>query len=357
MNKYALILAGGKGSRLWPISTLKRPKQFLNLYGNEIMINETIKRIEPLFDYKNIFIVINESQKELAYRYVDNNIPRENIIIEPEAKNTSMCIFYATLKIKKARGNGVVSILSCDHYIQKEEKMVENIKDGIEIAEKDDNLVIIGIKPTYPEVGFGYIKFKEDKETGYNIVTEFKQKPNYEDANEYVKAGTYLWNSGMYIWQLDVILENFKKFLPSIYSIKEKIYNAIGTDNEEAVIKKLYPIVEALSIDKGILEKSNNIKMVKGSFEWSDIGSIKSFFEMYAKDIDGNTTVGNVITRKANNCNIFSNNNQIVIAAGTKNLNIINDNGVCLIYDLESADELPDILKELEDDKENKKYL
>ena len=100
MNKYALILAGGKGSRLWPISTLKRPKQFLNLYGNEIMINETIKRIEPLFDYKNIFIVINESQKDLAYRYVDNNIPRENIIIEPEVKNTSMCIFYATLKIK-----------------------------------------------------------------------------------------------------------------------------------------------------------------------------------------------------------------------------------------------------------------
>ena len=167
MNKYALILAGGKGTRLWPISTEKKPKQFLNLYGNEIMINETIRRIEEIFDYENIFIIINEQQSDLAYRYIDNRIPRENIITEPESKNTAMCIFYATLKIKKIKSDGIITVLSSDHYIEEKDKLQESIITAMEVAMFNENLVTIGITPTYPATGFGYIKYDNSENKNY----------------------------------------------------------------------------------------------------------------------------------------------------------------------------------------------
>lgn len=199
MNKYVLILAGGNGTRLWPISIEKKPKQFLNLYGQEIMINETIKRIEKRFDYENIFIIVNERQLEVANRYVDFNIPRQNIISEPKAKNTAMSIFYATLKIKKLKGNGVITVLSSDHYIEEKDKLLKNIEDGIKLATNTNNLVILGIQPSYPATGFGYIKYCEDYINNCNSVIEFKEKPNYEMAVKYFQSTEYVWNSGMFI--------------------------------------------------------------------------------------------------------------------------------------------------------------
>ena len=192
MNKYALILAGGKGKRLWPISTIENPKQFLNLYGNEIMINETIRRIESLYDYNDIFVIVNEAQKDLAYRYIDSKIPKENIIMEPISKNTAMGIFYAMLKIKKIKGDGIVSILSSDHYIKQEDKLVKDLKQGIKIADKKDSLVILGIKPTYPATGFGYIKCYEDNKDNCYKVEEFKQKPDLDTAKKFVESHQYV---------------------------------------------------------------------------------------------------------------------------------------------------------------------
>lgn len=154
MNNYALILAGGNGTRLWPISVSGKPKQYLSLYSNDIMINETIERIKNIFEYKNIFIIINAEHEELAKKYINYNIPRENIIIEPSTKNTAMCIFYASIEIKNTRGNGVMTILSSDHYVKEDEILRKCIVDGIKIAKKSNSLVTIGIKPTYPATGF-----------------------------------------------------------------------------------------------------------------------------------------------------------------------------------------------------------
>ena len=192
MNKYALILAGGKGTRLWPISTENRPKQFLNLYGNEIMINATIRRIEEIFDYENIFIIINERQLDLAYRYIDSRIPRENIITEPESKNTAMCIFYATLKIKKMKGDGIITVLSSDHYIEEKDKLQKSIITAMKVAMCNENLVTIGIIPTYPATGFGYIKYDNRENKNYYSVIEFKEKPKYEKALEYIESNCYV---------------------------------------------------------------------------------------------------------------------------------------------------------------------
>lgn len=357
MNKYALILAGGKGSRLWPISTEKKPKQFLNLYGNEIMINETIRRIEDIFDYENIFIIINKSQVELADRYIDTRIPRENIISEPASKNTAMCIFYATLKIKKMKGDGVISVLSSDHYIENEEKLIKNIEEAIELANDGKNLVTIGITPTYPSTGFGYIKYNKDEKTSCNSVIEFKEKPNYEKAVKYIKSNKYVWNSGIFIWRIDAILKKFKEYLPNIYHLEKELYTSINTSEEHEEVKEIYGKVESISIDIGILEKAHNIKMIKGDFKWMDIGSIKDFFEVHPRDKQENVIIGETIIKDTSKSNILNNSEELLIVAGIENIDIIKDNGVCVVCSKEKSNLLTQILEEIKEQEKYKKYL
>ena len=320
-KRYALILAGGKGSRLWPISTTNKPKQYLNLYSNNIMINETIKRLESIFEYDNIFVITNIDQKEL-----------------------------------EQRGNGTITILSSDHYIDETEKLLNNIEEGIELANKEENLVTIGIKPTYPATGFGYIKYNYDDDLKCNIVEEFKEKPIYEKAREYIESEKYYWNSGMFIWKITSILKNYKEFLPEIYKYKEQIANSIR--NGKDVLQNIYKDVESISIDKGILEKSNKIKMVKGEFNWLDIGSINDFFKIQEKDFNNNVKKGNLIAEDIENCSIYNDDNSAVIAVvGVKDLNIINSNNVILIANKDKMGELPNLIEKIKCDKELKKYL
>ena len=358
MNKYALILAGGKGTRLWPISTEKKPKQFLNLYGNEIMINETIRRIEEIFDYENIFIIINEQQSDLAYRYIHNRIPRENIIIEPESKNTAMCIFYATLKIKKIKSDGIITVLSSDHYIEEKDKLQESIITAMEVAMFNENLVTIGITPTYPTTGFGYIKYDNSENKNYYSVIEFKEKPKYEKALEYIKSNCYVWNSGMFIWKVESILKSFKKYLLDMYKFKDKLYISINTNEERQIIKEIYGKVENISIDKGILEKSNNVKMIRGNFKWMDIGSVKDFFEIHEKDKKNNIIIGDLIfAKETSNTNILNKSNELLITIGLENVNIIKDNKVCIVCNKENINDLPQILEKIKLEEKYKKYL
>ena len=358
MNKYALILAGGKGTRLWPISTENRPKQFLNLYGNEIMINATIRRIEEIFDYENIFIIINERQLDFADRYIDSRIPRENIITEPESKNTAMCIFYATLKIKKMKGDGIITVLSSDHYIEEKDKLQKSIITAMKVAMCNENLVTIGIIPTYPATGFGYIKYDNRENKNYYSVIEFKEKPKYEKALEYIESNCYVWNSGMFIWKMESILKSFKKHLPNIYEFKEKLYNSINTNEEEQKIKEIYGKVENISIDKGILEKSDNVKMIRGKFKWMDIGNIKDFFEIHGKDTKNNIIIGElIIAKETNNTNILNKSDELLITIGLENVNIIKDNKVCIISNKENINDLTQVLEHIKQEEKYEKYL
>lgn len=354
LNKYALILAGGRGTRLWPISTSSRPKQFLNLFDSNIMINETINRIKSLFNYENIFIVVNKEQEEMAYKYIDHNISRKNIIVEPQAKNTAICIFYASTIINRKLGNGVVTILSSDHYITDGEVFKRTIYNGIEIAEKENTIVTIGIKPSYPATGFGYIKFKNDKIKNEFNVIEFKEKPNYNNALKYLKSGEYYWNSGMFIAKIETIINSFREYLPEIYKNKEML--EIATN--KSMINKIYNEVEDISIDKGILEKAENIKMIKGNFEWYDIGNLNDFFKIKEKDVENNVKIGNVYTLNTQNTNVYNENNkQLVVLLGNKNMNVINCNNVILISDKNKMDDLKIVIEELEKNNKYKKFI
>lgn len=354
MNKYVLILAGGRGIRLWPISTSNKPKQFLNLYSSNIMINETINRIKSLFDYENIFIVVNKEQEEMAYKYVDYNVPRENIIVEPQAKNTAMCIFYASTIINKRLGNGVITILSSDHYIAENEVFIQVISNGIEIAEREKIIVTIGIKPNYPATGFGYIKVTNTENKKEFDVIEFKEKPNYDNALKYLESEEYYWNSGMFIIGLETIFYNFKKYLPKIYQNKEIIEN----ETNQGIINQIYTEVEAISIDKGILEKTENIKMIKGIFEWYDIGNLNDFFKIKEKNDNNNVEIGNVYTLDTQNTNIYNGNkDQLVVVLGNTDMNVINCNNVILVSEKDKMNDLNIAIKELEKNINYKKFL
>lgn len=357
-KRYALILAGGDGTRLWPISTTKRPKQYLSLNNNNIMINETIRRIEKIFKYENIFIIINKEQEELAKRYIDNKIPRENIICEPMKKNTAMCIFYSSLYIKQKHGEGIVTILSCDHYIKQEDKLQKNIIEAIKLADDYETLVTIGIKPTYPSTSFGYIKYNYNKEKDYNFVENFKEKPDYNTAVKYIKDENYYWNSGMFIWNINTILNNFQMFLPEIYKYKSQIEDVINNKKETTSLEKIYREVISISIDKGILEKSKDIKMIKSEFEWMDIGNLNDYFNIKEKNIYDNVEIGDVIVINTTLSNIYNaDTDNLIVAIGVKSLNIINSNGVILIANKEDMDKLPQILEKIRKEEKFNKYL
>lgn len=352
-KKYALILAGGKGTRLWPISTNSKPKQFLNLYNANIMINETINRIKNIFEYKKIFIIVNKEHEELANKYIDYNIPRENIIIEPEAKNTAICIFYASIIIKQRLGNGILTILSSDHYIKENNLFEKTILKGIEIGRQGTDIVTIGIKPNYPSTGFGYIKFKNNINKNYYEVEEFKEKPDYENAIKYIESGYYYWNSGMFITEINNLFREFEKHLPMLYQNREKLENA-----NIKIITKIYRNMQAISIDKGILEKTHNIKMLKGDFEWLDIGNLNDFFKIKEKDSKNNVKIGNSFISNTKNTNIYNEDkNKLIITLGIDNCNIINSNNVIFIANKDEMTTLKNVINKIEKDKEINKFL
>lgn len=292
-------MAGGKGTRFWPLSTDEKPKQFLNLLGNDTMLQMTYNRIKKLVPKERIFISTGEKYKDLIVDQL-KGIDHENIIIEPESRNTSACICLSSFYIKNKYNNCNIVVLPSDHLIKFEENFVDTIIYAHEFLKKNmDSIITFGIKPTRPETGYGYIKSFEGSDK-VSKVNSFVEKPDYNTALKYLNDGSYYWNSGIFVWNVNLILDLIKRFLNNTYEALKGILN-ISFEEYQDFINENYGLTDNVSIDYGVMEKYSNIFVIKSSFGWDDVGSWSSVDRYGKKDDNGNILNSSGVLMKSNN--------------------------------------------------------
>ncbi len=345
MKTYGVIMAGGGGTRFWPLSRKKIPKQLLNLSGKDIMINETIDRLSRVADYENIFIVTNAAQKSEMLNLVDGRIVENHIIAEPAARNTAACIGYAAIELIKKYGDGIMVITPSDAYIKDVNKFADILKIAVKEAENTNKLITIGIKPTFPATGYGYIKYAKSSDA-VKTVLKFVEKPDRETAEKYLADGGFVWNSGIFVWKASVILEKFKKLQPEIYSYLQRISDALNKPDEQRLIEELYPLIPSISVDYGIMEKSDDIVVVPGDFGWNDIGSWDMFNVLHAEDSCGNIRTGDALTIDCKNTTVYS-SGKLVAALGVDNIVIVETPDAIMVCAKDKAQDVKKIVDEL----------
>jgi mannose-1-phosphate guanylyltransferase len=349
----ALIMAGGEGTRFWPLSRKDNPKQFLKLNNNQnTMLQETVERIKELVPIEQVFIATNEAYQEAIKNQLDG-IPSENIIVEPMKRNTAACIGLSSVVIENKYPGSTMIVLPADHLIKNEKKFVNILSKAVMTAATGKNLVTLGIKPTHPETGYGYIHYGDHLHTidGDKVfkVQNFTEKPDLATAKEFLNDGNYLWNSGMFIWELDSILYNIEKYLPEMYKSLVKIKNALGTDLEQKVIRNEFEQMESVSIDYGIMEKADDIFVIPSSFGWDDLGSWPALERIKKIDDNGNVVVGKHYGIDTTNSIIHS-PNKVVTTIGLDDVVIVDTEDAILICDKNRAQEVKEIRKILADE-------
>lgn len=343
MNLYAVIMAGGVGSRFWPRSKKALPKQLLKIFDDETMIQATVKRLKPLIKDENIFVVTNQIQADEIKRQL-SSIPEKNIIIEPFGRNTAACIGLASILIKSIDPDAVTIVLPADHIIKEQEVFINTLKNAAEFAYQSEGLVTIGINPTRPETGYGYIQIDEQKvaDNIYKVLT-FAEKPNYATALRFLESGDFLWNSGMFIWKVDSILSEIKNLMPDLYEGLEEIENHIGKDTFQDALVRNYGMMKKISIDYGIMEKSSRVYLTKGFFSWSDVGSWEEVYQLSEKDKDGNAVNGIVYLDSVMDSYIYS-PNKVTAVIGVDNLIIINQDDTLLVCRRDKAQDVKKVV-------------
>jgi mannose-1-phosphate guanylyltransferase len=340
MKITAVIMAGGRGERFWPKSRNSNPKQFLSLTKDgETMIQKTVNRLLPLVEKEDIFIVTNESYIKIVNKQLPD-IPQENILAEPCARNTAPCITLAAAVINRKYDDAVMLVLPSDHLIGYEELYIGTLKKAIKAANDGSNLVTIGITPTYPETGYGYINFSSktsEAEPDAYKVARFVEKPDLETAKDYLASGKYLWNSGMFVWKASTILRYFERLLPDIYEKLMIIGATMGTASEYEVIHAIYDTIPKISIDYGIMERADSVYMLEGDFGWNDIGSFDALPALYETDENGNVVRGESILIGSSDNIIIGENKMIANSEPTMSTALLAillkefDNGTYLI--------------------------
>ena len=335
-NYYCIIMAGGVGARFWPMSNSTTPKQFIDVLGDgKTLIQKTFDRFAKICPKENIYIVTNKAYHDITRDQLPD-IAEEQIMLEPYRRNTAPCIAYANYKIKAKNPNAVIVVAPSDHYILKEDMFVDVIKNGLAITEANPCLLTIGIRPTFPNTGYGYIQYNEDEGFMGNpsvfSVKTFTEKPELEMAKSFLESGDFLWNAGIFMWSLSTIEKAFETYLPDINDLFKEGIGIYNTPEEEAFIDRIYQVCRKISIDYGVMEKADNVKVYAADFGWSDLGTWSSLYELRKKDNNLNSVVGNHVKMyDSEKCIVNVPRNKVVVIQGLEDYIVVENNNMLLI--------------------------
>lgn len=333
-NQYCIIMAGGVGSRFWPMSRQSMPKQFLDILGTgKSFIRHTYERFAKIIPDENFLVVTNVKYKDLVLEHIPEIKP-DQVLAEPVGRNTAPCIAYAAWKLKGVNPGSSMVVTPADHLILNEDEFRNVIKECIDFAGKENVMMTIGIKPNRPDTGYGYIqidnKTPKPGESIYKVKT-FTEKPNLEMAQIFVDSGEFFWNSGIFIWKVSTILEAMSQFLPEMHQQFLSIEQFYNTKKEQSHIEQIYPECRNISIDFGIMEKARNVYVRCSDFGWSDIGTWNSLYQHSQKDEKGNVVTDNCLTYNTEGCIIKNENGSLTVIEGLKDYIVINSGGVLMI--------------------------
>jgi len=341
---YSVIMAGGIGSRFWPQSREALPKQFIHVFEERSLIQQTFERMTPIVPPERTMVVTHERYGSLIREQLPS-ISEDNILGEPISRNTAPCIAYAAIKLRELDPDAVMIVLPSDHLIKAEDRFIKILHKAVNMAQNSGALVTIGIQPSYPATGYGYIQYdRSDTESGgiYSVRT-FAEKPNENTAERFLDSGDFLWNSGIFIWRADSILANMQLYLKSTWDAFQDASAYLGTDQEATAIRRAYHKSPRVSIDVGVMERASNVYVVPGSFGWSDIGDWRAVYDMSDKNRHGNVFRGNVIAHNSSRCLVNSGNRMIAIV-GIHDTVVIDTDDALLICHQNSTQQVKNVV-------------
>ena len=341
-------MAGGVGSRFWPVSTTEFPKQFHDMLGSgETLIQKTFSRLSKLIPTENILILTNERYNDLVLQQLPM-VNQEQVLLEPAMRNTAPCILYASLKIKKLNPDAVMVVAPSDHWIEDETAFISNLQQCFDYCQLENALMTLGIQPTFPNTGFGYIEFDKTDTNPIKKVNQFREKPNYETAKSFLESGNFLWNGGIFIWSVKSITDAFTAFQPQMNQLFLEGFEAYNTAEEKEFINQNYANAENISIDYAILEKAKNVYVLPATFDWNDLGTWGSLHEKLGKDNQNNAVVNTtLVSENASNNIIRTQNKKLVIIDGLNDYIVVEHGDVLLIYPKEKEQNIKTIVSKI----------
>lgn len=347
-NYYAILMAGGVGSRFWPVSTTDFPKQFHDMLGSgDTLIQKTFSRLSQIIPIENILILTNERYNSIVLEQLPMVKP-EQVLLEPAMRNTAPCILYASLKIQKENPDAVMVVAPSDHWIEDEVSFIDNLQQCFDFCIKENILITLGIQPTFPNTGFGYIEYNKTDKNPIRKVSQFREKPDYDTAKAFLKSGNFLWNGGIFIWSVKTITESFEKFQPQMNALFLKGMKSFNTENEVGFINENYALAENVSIDYAVMEKADNVYVLPATFDWNDLGTWGSLHEKLPKDDNNNAVVNATVLLQNSSSNIISTSkDKLVIIDGLEDYIIVDKDNVLLIYPKSKEQEIKGIVSQL----------
>ncbi|MEW6446789.1 MAG: mannose-1-phosphate guanylyltransferase [Bacillota bacterium] len=349
---FAVILAGGGGERFWPASSKDRPKQFLKLIGNRTMLQQTVDRLAGFLAPPDVYVITAGEYGELVREQVEG-IPRQNVIEEPCGRDTAAAVGLAAIHLERRDPQGVMLVLPADHFIADTSRFRRVVETAVDTARSGDWLVTLGITPTRPETGYGYIQRGEALRTVGSLAVyralRFTEKPDLLKARRFLASGKYFWNSGMFIWRVDVIRRLFEEYLPELTAGLNRIAAVIGTEEEKAVTESVYPSLPRISIDYGLMEQAKNVLVLPADFGWDDVGTWPAWARYSGiRDGQGNVIEGSSVLVESSGCVVRA-SNHVVAALGVRDLVIVEEGGRLLVCPKDRAQEIKRLVAALKE--------